>query len=370
MKAYKKFSNHDPDCDDGDEYDDGDICGYICFAVGTLLLFLTVGTVATLIVLGADDRHSISSLTSSHPAKSFSSGIMGSLLNEDTMRSRVTENIPDTIKKRKVDLLILVHSLPKSSSARNTVRQTWMKTALPGVQIFFVIPARSASANLMDKITEESIDHEDMVMFLDGPVLPESEMLLLEFQWAKRTMQFSYFMKMRDSMYVRMEALVNNVLHKLKETDSNAYLGYFQAQQSPREKGTSKHPEPDWFLCDDFIRFAHSGGYILSAKLVDRLSAQATVLYPYNNEDVALGTWLSPYNDIDWVHDIRFDTELGKKRGCRNDWIVFPSSDMVIQHKRLLTGGGVCLVEYEDIETYTFNFDTYPSKCCNAVTFN
>jgi len=254
-----------------------------------------------------------------------------------------------------------------------------MKKASPMVEVLFVVPARGISQSNLERIKQECEQHEDIIVFLDGPVLPESESLLLELVWTTRKRSFAYLMKTRDSMYVRLDILLQDVVHRLIANESNAYLGYFDGQQKPnrhqdssilhQEPRSTKHNEPDWFLCDYFIRFAHSGGYILSKELVHRLAAQAYILFPYNNEDVALGTWLSPYNDISWIHNINFDTEVGRSRGCRNSFLVFPSATKMVQYQRLQNGGSVCVVEQDLVQTYWYDFNTSPSKCCTPVEF-
>lgn len=343
-----------------------DLCGFMCFVVGVISMFLVVGAIATLIVLGVDNRHSFGSLSSSHKVKPLSSRVMQSLTNSVTMYTEILDDTPGSLDKE-LDLLVLVHSLPQDSASREAIRKTWMKTTLSLVEVLFVVPAAGVAE--LETIKNESKTHQDMIVFLSGPKIPESETLLLEYVWAMRSRKFAYLMKTRDSMYVRLDVLMKEVVKNLNDAKSNAYLGYFQGQQKPGEKST-KYNEPEWFLCDYFIRFAHSGGYILSRELVHRLYTQASVLYPYNNEDVALGTWLSPYDDVDWTHNIRFNTEVGKSRGCRNNFIVFPSSDMVAQHDRLQNGGSLCLVEENLVQTYNYNFKTSPSKCCTAVKFD
>lgn len=316
---------------DGEEEEE-DTCGFVCFVVGLVCMFIVVGAIATLIVLGVDDRRSVSSLTSTHSSKSLSPEVMDSL-NTPASMSLIdhTHKAPG----RKSDLLILVRSLFKDSSLRDVVRKTWMEGVSSSVEILFVVPARGMASNDLESLKQESITYQDVVVFLDSPTVPESEALLLELVWSSLNRNFSYLMKTRDSMYVRVDVLMRDVVQKLQDTKSNAYLGYFQGKETPRNKKSTKHTEQEWFLCDYFVRFAHSGGYILSEELVHRLSSVATVLFPYNNEDVALGTWLSPYNDVNWTHSIYFDTELGKSRGCRNDLIVFPSTHRVGQYERI-----------------------------------
>lgn len=352
--------------------EESSLFAFICFIVGIILIFLVVGVVATLIVMGnrGEDKK-IPSLTSTHHLKPLSSGVTEALQDPAVMLSRVSDHTD--LSDKRVDLLILVRSLPDSVASRNAIRQTWMKNVPPAVAVVFVVPAKGLSPDKLNKLELEGSTHKDIVEFLDCLTMPESEMLLLELAWAGRTKHFSYLMKTRDMMYIRLQPLIETVVKPLLKVKSNTYLGYFQGNANPRKYKTTKmHPEPHWYLCDNFIRFAYSGGYILSEKLVQRLYTQAPFLFPYNNEDVALGTWLAPYDDIDWVHEVRFDTNVaaGGSRGCRNSYLVFPSVDMFMQHKRLLSdGGGVCLVEYEDVETYEYNFNVFPSNCCTAVKF-
>lgn len=342
-----------------------DLGGFFCFVVGIISMFLVVGAIATLIVLGVDDRRSIVSLTSTHPAKPLSPTV-----GETIQHSSIMEDTVMDANDGELDLLLLVRSLPDHLSSRDMIRNTWMKDLPSKVEVLFVIPAQGATPILLEAMNHESSTHSDMVIFLSSPVTPESESLMLELLWSVRARKFAYLMKARDSMYVRLDILMRDVVQPLKATNSNAYLGYFQGKQNPADIKSTKLSEPDWYLCDYFIRFAHSGGYILSSKLVERLSTLVHVLYPYNNEDVALGTWLSPYDDVSWTHSIQFDTEVGRSRGCWDNLIVFPSTDMTTQHTRLSNGEPVCKLEHEAIKTYQYNFNTAPSKCCTVVELN
>lgn len=363
-QVYDLFDEPDPDQED-------DVCAFVCFVVGVISMFIVVGAIATLIVLGVDDRRDISSLTSTHHAKPLSSGVMDSIMDPSVMyRGVIDDTTPTTLISVELELLVLVHSLPGNVSARNAIRATWMTDMPTGAEVLFVVPAKNIEESVIDNVKQESKTHRDMVVFLDSPVVPESEALMLQLVWSARARKFAYLMKTRDSMYVRLDTLMSKVVGKLLKTGSNAYLGYFQGQQDPRDKTSGKLSEPNWHLCDKFIRYAHSGGYILSGTLVNRLELQMSMLYPYNNEDVALGTWLSPYADVDWTHTIHFDTEIGRPRGCRNDLIVFQPTDMVAQHNRLTSSRDVCLLEHEIKKTYHYNFNTLPSQCCSAVKFN
>ena len=351
---------------EGEEGEDEDtLCGVVCFVVGVVLVMVLVGVIATLIVLGVDERRTIDSLTSTHPSKPLSPGVMESL-DPANINARVLDHTWGS--PNELDLLILVRSLPEASSARTAIRKTWMKAVPQSVEVLFVVPAGMVPTSELDPLELESTTHRDMVVFLDGPVQPESEALLLELVWSSKNRRFAYLMKTRDCMYVRVQALLRQLVWTLKDAKSNAYLGYFQAHENPWNEKSTKLAEPEWYLCDSFIRFAHSGGYILSGELVRRLSSLASLLYPYNNEDVALGTWLSPYSDVNLTHSVHFDTEIGRSRGCSNHFLVFPSTDMPSQHSRLEGDGPVCLDENEVIKPYWYDFSAPPSKCCTAFS--
>ena len=366
-----KVRHFDED-DDSNEY-----LGFICCILGVVLF---VGIAAVLIMIKAassDVNHKppvyyTQTYVSASPVKYLSPGIMEAILNQTAMEARVID-FTSTGRERVLDLLVLVHSHPDSSThKRNAIRESWKKDIPHRVEVVFVVPAHNIPVSTLDVLRMESMRYRDMVVFLDAPLIPESESLLLELAWClqRKNIKFEYLLKTRDSVYVRLHELMNELLQKLSNSESNSYLGYFQGKQSSRDKTHKKHHEHGWFLCEKYIRFAHSGGYILSSKLIQRLYSQATYLYPYNNEDVALGTWLSPFKDVDWHHDIRFDTDLGHSRGCRNNWLVFQSENFSMQHKLLQNTGKVCLSEREQEKTYNYNFSVYPSKCCTPVSFS
>lgn len=352
------------------EDEDDETCGIFCFGLGLILMFVGVAILATIIVYNQSDaeqtRSAVTSLTSTRDVKPVSEELMKVL---ETPNSPIETVSHITKTSDKLSLLVIVRSLPDSRNYRKSIRETWMTQAdKDNVRVLFSIPAKGASPEELASLKEESQTHNDMVVFLESKAVPESDLLLFEWVWATRTFTFDYLLKVRDVMYVRLPQLMSDTIKRLKEKNSNTYLGYFEGNRNPKESG--KLDEPDWFLCDRFIRYAHSGGYILSEKLVKRLLRQAKFLHPYNNEDVALGTWLSPFNDIDWSHEIRFDTETGKARGCKNDNLIFQTenhADMVVKHHKLIQNGGHCAREHEFVKRYTYNFDTLPSQCCKTV---
>ena len=169
--------------------------------------------------------------------------------------------------------------------------------------------------------------------------------------------------------YVRLD----EILHSLQPHDpatSSLYWGYFEANRHAKQRWTGKHWEPDWFLCSKFIRFAHSGGYVISQTLVQRLVRSAHYLQLYMNEDIAVATWLSPFGDVTWKHDVRFDTDPGQSRGCQNTFLVFPVNsygDMIVRHQRLRDSHKVCRKEHFLLRPHTFDFSVVPSQCCHSL---
>ncbi len=355
-----------------DDEDDDDSCGFICFALGVIFLFVGVAILATVIVYSQspEDSSAVRSLTSTREVR-FVSELLSwtiekpySIKTIDYCVNKTTE-VPSPLS-----LLILVYSKPDGIVKRNAIRETWMKDAHDTLSqnkilVRFTIPGLGLSSALKKSLDEESAKYKDVVVLTDSSSKPESELLLFEWIWATQKYKFKYIMKTRDNMYIRVDELNKRVLQDVIARKLNSFLGYFEGNKDP--KTNDRLPEPDWFLCDHFIRYAHSGGYILSRMLVERLLSQANFLHPYNNEDVALGTWFSPFKDIDFGHNVYFDTEIGKPRGCNNKLIVFQPSDneeMYAVAKRLKTGGNCCSDEFSNIRPYHYNFFVLPSKCC------
>lgn len=83
-----------------------------------------------------------------------------------------------------------------------------------------------------------------------------------------------------------------------------------------------------------------------------------------------MATWLSPFGDVEWKHDVRFDTDPGQSRGCQNSFIIFPTNnhgDMIQRHQRLAESGRVCRKEHFILHSHSYDFTVLPAQCCHEL---
>lgn len=87
----------------------------------------------------------------------------------------------------------------------------------------------------------------------------------------------------------------------------------------------------------------------------------------FNSEDVTIGFWLAPLNNILRVHDVRFDTEW-VTRGCQNFYLVTHNmsiEDMKKMYSQILQNGHLCSVQSVIRSHYLYNWTLTPSQCCS-----
>ena len=220
---------------------------------------------------------------------------------------------------------------------RAAVRASWMQHTQVGREVIvrFMVFEKGSSPSLVDKLYNESAEWKDVVIFKSADSSLHTEKLLYELLWANWSLSYHYLMKTDENYYISIDRIVNAMDSFPK--DVNVFWAYMVSER--RNKDLVRHSEPRWFLCDHLIKYPRSGAYIISQPLVQRLVLQANYLELYNNEGVGLSVWLSPFNDVYWKHDERFDTEVGRPRGYRSGSVVFATSsasDMVKVHKLLL----------------------------------
>ncbi len=114
------------------------------------------------------------------------------------------------------------------------------------------------------------------------------------------------------------------------------------SQSTPRKEG--KWAEPNWKLCDKYLPYALGGGYVLSKY---RIAINVDGLTLYNNEDVSVGAWISPF-DLEMKHDSRFRSDMNVKKWrqdkCKDYLLVYPPSieDAEKTHGIMKTKGVLC----------------------------
>ena len=275
----------------------------------------------------------------------------------------------ETIAKRDVNHYLLVIIILSSVDAkgrarRDIIRQTWMKSGLGrSLLVKFSVGTLSLSPSDHENLLEEMATYHDLLLL---PNLQEAytnltRKVLESFVWVDEHLHFSYLMKCDDDTFV----ILDTVLRELSERDSDKgfYWGFFDGRATPKRDG--KWTEKEWFLCDHYLPYALGGGYVVSSDLVHKIAVNADGLEFYNNEDVSVGVWLSPFR-AERRHDVRFNTEY-VSRGCRNEYIVSHKQsidDMRSKHVMLQMKGVQCESEYQSRPSYEYNWNEVPSRCC------
>ena len=86
--------------------------------------------------------------------------------------------------------------------------------------------------------------------------------------------------------------------------------GYFDGRAPVITNPKNKWHESEYLLCDKYIPYALGGGYVVAADLVHFVAENAERLQLYQNEDVALGTWLAPLK----IHRLEREREIKKAK--------------------------------------------------------
>ena len=263
-------------------------------------------------------------------------------------------------------LIVLILSSTSGLVRRNVARETWIqdceKIEQP-VLVKFAIGTQNLLPEEVQSLRSEQDVYHDLLLL---PNLQEdysnlTRKVLYSFIRIKQDYKFSYLLKCDDDSYI----LLNNIIAELlaRNSEKSFYWGFFDGRAHVKTKG--KWAEKDWFLCDRYLPYALGGGYVLSQDLVQRIATSADGLEFYNSEDVSVGVWLSPYK-AERKHDVRFNTEF-VSRGCRNSYIVSHKQspeDMRSKFRNLQETGKQCDKEYQTRLSYVYNWNNFPTKCC------
>ncbi|XP_028128659.2 beta-1,3-galactosyltransferase 6 [Diabrotica virgifera virgifera] len=313
-------------------------------------------------------------------------------------------NIMKNSKFKNPDIIILILSAPKNYEKRSIVRDTWLKLKSKlneentfKVKHFFVIGNLFLPKEESSKISSEQLQHSDILTL---PVVDSyknlTDKIKYSFQWLDTQydygLGFKYVLKCDDDSFVNLDKLVvelmkieSKYLKRIydknteeyiisinyqqggRSEDLNLYWGYFNGNARIKNKG--KWKETNWIVSDRYVPYALGGGYILSKGLISYISRNMKELKSFNSEDVSVGLWLSPVNNIVRIHDIRFDTEW-TSRGCKNYHLITHNvtpAEMKSFFENLVKTSKMCRQETTKRVHYMYDWNVPPSQCCKPI---
>ena len=239
-------------------------------------------------------------------------------------------------------LLIAVISAPKNKVRRNNIRETWMNSLAERGKRFlvkFVVGTLNLSNKEKESLLVENKEHNDMLFLTDHIEKYENltRKVLRLFVWVDQNAEFSYLLKTDDDVFVQPDVIESELLERSADSKP-LYWGYFAKILTPQKKGRWK--EEKWVVCDKYLPYALGGGYVLAAKLVHRIAVNADHFVLYNNEDVSVGAWLSPF-ELERKDDSRFDMSGRVKKICVN-YLVMLSGDLKKRYDLVNSTGLPC----------------------------
>ena len=317
--------------------------------------------------------HEVHTRNSNYDQTTLTSVIQGKVYPHLMVPDNVYLN--DTIKERlhtschnPLRLLFLVPSSPYGIAKRAAVRRTWMAlyNKLPNLKITskFILGNEGLPRRKKKEIEHEMTTYQDIILLdnLSDSYYNLTNKLLQGLVWVHKNHHFDYLIKCDDDSFVQIDRLVN-ALRKM-ECPPQLYWGYFMGRGFPEYRG--KFEEKRWFLCPHFVPYAMGGGYVLSWQLVDLIVRLNGILQLYNNEDVTIGLWMTPFN-VQRIHDIRFNTE-GHSRGCHNNYIMThkeKAATLIQKKKNLISNRTMCSISREIKPAYIYNWTVSPLLCCH-----
>nr|CAH7719209.1 unnamed protein product [Callosobruchus chinensis] len=332
---------------------------------------------------------------------------------DDTDREH---NIMKNSKFRGPDLIIIILSAPKNVHQRQLIRDTWRKLygSKPNnleqtfkVKHYFVIGNFGLKPDEKKHMTDEQKVHKDLLIL---PIQDNYKNLTYKvkqtFQWLSDQydygVNFKYVLKCDEDSFVHLKSFVDELIeierlylspsnlqtvfkaledndgktistniqvnNKNSQKQLDLYWGYFSGNARIFTKG--KWKETDWIFSDKYLPYAVGGGYLLSKNLVIYIGKNADNLRTFNAEDVSVGFWLAPVDNILRIHDTRFDTAW-RSRGCQNHHLVVhdvSTHEMMELYKNLEEIDQLCKTETKKGPgVYLYNWKLPPSQCCKTT---
>ena len=257
--------------------------------------------------------------------------VVGSFAADSILGTQVDSLANFTTSSNATKYLILIMVLSTSSKSgkdrRDAIRKTWMQTCHkkdPPCLVKFVIGTFGLPSSTIKNLKDEQKVNTDLLLLtnLKDAYNNLTRKVLESFVWADQSVDFTYLLKTDHDSFVFV-----NELHKVcyqyhqEKMNRRLYWGNFVINGEVRRFDV-KWAESNWFLSDHYLPYAYGGGYMISADLIRMIAITADYLQLYNNEDVSVGVWLSPYL-IQRKHDERFRTMPGGGAMCgTNDCLV------------------------------------------------
>ena len=215
--------------------------------------------------------------------------------------------LPSSLKVSKHYLLVVVIlSTPYATERRNALRKTWIKgyqERPQGVLVKFSIGISGLSKQVLRNLTNEQENFNDILLLhnMYDSYSNLTKKVLNSFVYVNNNYNFSYILKTDDDTFIALDTIVGE-LEKRKSNESY-YWGFISSRGKVQTHG--KYAEHKWFLSNNYLPYALGLGYILSSDLIRYITVTRDRLMLYNNEDVSVGTWISPYKVVR-RHDRRF----------------------------------------------------------------
>ena len=183
----------------------------------------------------------------------------------------------------------------------------------------FVLGGSGINPDKLHQLEIESSKHQDMIILptVTDSIYTLTQRTLYGLTYTYEHFKFDYILKCDDDDFIDVLRLATE-LHK-RPSKGHFYWGAFRGHAPILYWGAYR--EINWSICSTYLPYTYGGGYILSRDLIQLLVESEPYLKHYRSEDVAVGTWLAPYN-FERKHDSRFNTRIFVK-GCK--WLYLVS---------------------------------------------
>ena len=164
-------------------------------------------------------------------------------------------------------LLVVITSAGQNWEKQDVIRRTWLTLSPAQSKHVFVIGDGGNKKYNQNKIIEEAVLQNDILMLRDTSDVYNSltNKVLQAFVHLNEQWKFRYLLKCDDDSFVRLKNIVSELETRFRNVD-NLYWGFFHGSANVRRRG--KWKETKWILCDHYLPYALGGGYILSQSLV------------------------------------------------------------------------------------------------------